>query len=203
MQDPFAGRERLNQLTPTELQSRNDRMSGQTEAKSYNKDKSQGQLDEESRDHYRNMNQARYLTSDQIASTLLPVPSSGSAPVLSTSSKTEDGNNQQNANPTLPLGWSERLNQASSVSDLDTNIKSHRLDVEGAERAQQLETIRVGITALRARVDVLMDEFMALSEDDDADPKKVAEVKNQLKTAREQLKMATSRETELKAQIGQ
>lgn len=130
MQDPFAGRQRLNQLTPQELLTRNDRMSGQVQAKEYTKDMSQEQIDEENRNWYRMLSSARIEATatqkDKNTTQLTPEMVNGqygpTVPGVLADQKVTNGNSTGSSALStpgqLPFGWGERLNQTPPISNI-------------------------------------------------------------------------------------
>ena len=180
MEDPFAGQERLNSMTPSELLFRNPHMSRQPQT--HRPDLTQEQLDQISRDYYLG------LTSAQIES----AQSQASATTESSASTVHE----------LPAFWSERLNQTCHVSNLSTDITSQRIMKQGPDKsekdvADELELAFAETSLLRSEVENAMKAWIAVSKDPTQDPSVVSAAKQKLQDQRELFQKAQDRESTL------
>jgi hypothetical protein len=180
MEDPFAGRERLNQLTPKELLQRNDRMSAQPQSRAYTKNMTQEEVDEASRQYFRSLTNSR--NQQEIA-------------------KQSSHNDSNEQHPALPYGWGERLNQTVDISGFSTD-DSNRIMPKGPqitnkEAENELEAIACDIKKLTDEVNNATRLLLAATKAENKDPEVIKKAKEYVQSKKSQLQAAQDKETEL------
>jgi hypothetical protein len=197
MEDPFAGRVRLNQLSPEELKFRNDRMSNQPQAK-FEADLTDDDLNRISREYYASLTAARTEQQKQSATTTTSPGAVLSTPQESTPTNTTTATYE------LPYGWNERTNQTASVSDLNTNIDSGRIMPKGPEKTQdeleaELNEVFEQCEFIRKDIQTLTSSMFAANKS--GNTVLVDQCKTQLASKRAMLDFCKDRETKIMFQI--
>jgi hypothetical protein len=191
-EDPFAGRERLNQLSPEELKFRNDRMSHQPLTGVAMTDTERNEI---SRNYYVSLTTARAEAIAKDATQRDPAPrvdQTATTPTQPTTAQTQGGYE-------LPYGWNERLNTTAPINDLKCIPPAQPQSIESKSKDEVLAELNIVMTAIdELRKDI---ERVVKSLGGESDMAKKQQILHELKTKRALLEQAQERESNLMLQL--